>query len=220
MCAPPAPFVPEAARGKPVVGIVICWTGEHEEGERVVAPLREAAQPVVDLVGPMPYAALQSMLDEGGPHGTRAYMKAEFLEELTDEVIEKLMSHGLRPARAHGADPDRADGRRDRARRRGGDRARPARRAVVLPRARAVAGARAGGRRRAHRVGARPCRGPRADTTSGVYLNYTSDEGTERVRSSYGTERDERLVELKDRYDPANLFALNQNIRPSTPARE
>jgi FAD/FMN-containing dehydrogenase len=56
-------------------------------------------------------------------------------------------------------------------------------------------------------------------TTTGVYLNYTSDEGTDRVRSTYGAERYERLVALKDKYDPANLFALNQNIRPSAHAR-
>ena len=47
----------------------ICWTGDHEEGERVIAPIREVAQPVMDMVGPMPYAALQSMLDGGGPQG-------------------------------------------------------------------------------------------------------------------------------------------------------
>ena len=52
-------------------------------------------------------------------------------------------------------------------------------------------------------------------TTSGVYLNYTSDEGDARVRNMYGPERYDRLVELKDRYDPGNVFRLNQNITPS-----
>jgi berberine-like enzyme len=65
---------------------------------------------------------------------------------------------------------------------------------------------------------------PKADdirpyTTTGVYLNYTSDEGEERVRSSYGPEKYDRLVALKDRYDPANLFRLNQNIQPSAKRR-
>jgi hypothetical protein len=93
--APPAPFVPEEMHFAPIVGLVVCWTGELDEGERVLAPVREVAQPVMDMVGPMPYTALQSMLDDGGPKGTRAYMKAEFLTELGDEAIEKFVTHGV-----------------------------------------------------------------------------------------------------------------------------
>ncbi|HWI09575.1 MAG TPA: FAD-binding oxidoreductase [Solirubrobacteraceae bacterium] len=218
--APPAPFVPEEARGKPVVGIVVCWTGDHEEGERVVAPLREAAQPVADLVGPMPYTALQSMLDESGPKGTRAYMKAEFLDELGDEVIETLMRRGrdlpgpltqilLEPmggAISRVGDDETALGRRD---------------AAWCYHALAMWMDPSPEAEEAHVAWARGLAEElEPHTTPGVYLNFTSDQGTERVRSSYGAERYERLVALKDRYDPANLFALNQNIPPSTPARE
>ena len=63
-----------------------------EEGERVLAPIREVATPLMDMVGPMPYTALQSMLDGGGPHGIRGYMKAEFLPELGDEAIDKIVA--------------------------------------------------------------------------------------------------------------------------------
>jgi len=217
LCAPPEPFVPEEARGKPAVGVVICWTGEHADGERVIAPLREAAQPVADLVGPMPYAALQSMLDGGGPKGIRAYMKAEFLEDLDDEVIEKLISHGLRPpgpmaqilieamggAVSRVGDDETALGRRD-----------------VAWCYHALAMWMEPGQQAedAHVTWARAfAEDMQPHTTTGVYLNYTSDAGTERVRSSYGAERYDRLVALKDKYDPTNLFALNQNIEPSTP---
>ena len=216
LCAPPEPFVPEQARGKPAVGVVICWTGEHDEGERVIAPLRKAAQPVADLVGPMPYTALQSMLDAGGPKGIRAYMKAEFLEDLDDQVIEKLIAHGLRP---------------------------PGPMAQILLEAMGGAISRVGedqtalGRRDVpwcyHALALWTEPGEEAEdahigwaralaedlqphTTTGVYLNYTSDAGTERVRSSYGAERYDRLVALKDKYDPTNLFALNQNIERTT----
>ena len=99
------------------------------------------------------------------------------------------------------------------------DRARPARRALVLPRAGHVDGARSGD-------GGRPLAWAQAladdlkpHTTTGVYLNYTSDEGDERVRSTYGPEKYARLVALKDRYDPENLFRLNANIRPSASGR-
>nr|MBA2261725.1 FAD-dependent oxidoreductase [Solirubrobacterales bacterium] len=68
--APPEPFVPRELHFQPVVGIIVCWTGDLAEGERVLAPIREVAQPVVDMVQPMPYTALQSMLDAGGPPGT------------------------------------------------------------------------------------------------------------------------------------------------------
>src|SRR5204863_819305 len=83
-------FVPPEAHGAPMVGIVICWTGSHEEGERVVKPIREVAQPIMDMVGPIPYTALQSTLDGGGPKGTRGYMKAELMDEMTDEAIEVM----------------------------------------------------------------------------------------------------------------------------------
>jgi FAD/FMN-containing dehydrogenase len=213
--APPEPFVPPEMHFKPIVGTIVCWTGEHAEGERVLAPLREAAQPVMDMVQPMPYTALQSMLDAGGPHGTRGYMKAEFLERLGDEAIGELVAHGA---------------------------ARPGPMAQLLLEPMGGAIGRMGedetalGRRdvpwcyhalslwmdpdpateQAHIAWARELsQGLSPHTTTGVYLNYTSDEGEDRVRSSYGAEKYDRLVALKDKYDPGNLFHLNQNIRPS-----
>src|SRR3954451_12427145 len=92
--APPEEFVPPEMHFAPVTGVILCWTGDHEEGERVIAPIREAVQPLMDMVGPMPYTALQCMLDGGATKGTRAYMKAEFLEELSDAAIEKFVTHG------------------------------------------------------------------------------------------------------------------------------
>jgi len=213
--APPEPFVPPEMHFKPIVGIVICWTGDHEEGERVVAPIREAAQPVMDMVQPMPYTALQSMLDASGPKGIRAYMKAEFMEELSDEAIEKLARHGAnRPgplvqllmepmggAIARVPDDETALGRRDV----------PwcyhALSMWMEPDAETADAHVAWARTLAEDV--------KPHTTDGVYLNFISDVGDERVRSAYGPEKYDRLVALKDRYDPDNLFRLNQNIKPS-----
>jgi len=216
--APPEDFVPPEMHGAPAVGVVICWTGSKEEGERVVAPIRDVLQPAVDLVGPIPYTAVQSMLDGGGPKGVNGYMKAEFMDDLSDDAIDVLVQHGnnrpgpmvqllMEPmggAISHVADDESALGRRD------------------VPWC-------------YHALGMWMEPGPDAErahvdwtreladaiaphTVPGVYLNYTSDTGDERVRSTYGPEKYDRLVALKDKYDPGNLFRLNQNIRPSMEA--
>ena len=216
--APPEPFVPAEMHFAPVVGLVVCWTGDMEEGERVLAPIREVAQPVMDMVQPIPYTALQSMLDGGGPPGIRAYMKAEFMPELSDEAIATMAQHGAsRPGPMvqlllepmGGAigrvDPnDTAIGSRD---------------APWCYHALAMWMDPSQEAEDAHIGWARGLAedlGPY--TTTGAYLNLTSDEGDERVRDTFGPEGYARLVELKDRYDPTNLFHLNQNIRPSARA--
>ena len=216
--APPEPFVPEAMHFAPVVGTIVCWTGDPEEGERVLAPIREAVQPLMDIVQPMPYVALQSMLDAGGPPGTRAYMKAEFIEDLSDEAIEKLVAHGagrpgpmtqllLEPlggAIARVGEDDTALGRRQ---------------VPWCYHALALWMEPDEATEQAQVAWARELAADLAPhTVPGVYLNYTSDEGDERVRSSFGEERYARLVAVKDRYDPGNLFRLNQNVRPSAGA--
>jgi hypothetical protein len=216
--APPEPFVPPEMHFKPICGLILCWTGDHAEGERVIAPIREAAQPVMDMVGPMPYTALQSMLDGGGAKGTRAYMKAEFMDELTDEAIDRFVAHG-------------------------NDRPGPMTQLLLEPMGGAIGrvpdgGSALGSRdvkwcyhalsmwmepgREAEDAHVAWARGLAAElephTTDGVYLNYTSDEGETRVRQTFGEEGYARLVELKDRYDPGNMFHLNQNVRPSIEA--
>ena len=217
--APPEPFVPPEMHFQPVLGIVVCWTGSMEEGERVLAPIREVATPLMDMVQPMPYTALQSMLDGGGPHGIRGYMKAEFLPELGDEVIEKIVARGgSRPgpmvqllmepmggAISRVGDDETALGRRD---------------VPWCYHALAMWMEPDAETAEAHIAWARGlAEDLKPHVVDGVYLNYTSDEGEDRVRSSYGEEKYARLVALKDRYDPENLFRLNQNIRPSNGAR-
>jgi FAD binding domain/Berberine and berberine like len=214
--APPEPFVPPEMHFKPITGVVICWTGSQEEGERICAPIREVAQPVVDMVGPIPYTALQSMLDGGAPYGIRGYMKAEFLTDLGDDTIAELVKVGasrpnpmtqllLEPlggAISDIGEEDTALGRRDvtwcyHALTLWME---PEQDAAQMAWARQIAD------------------DMRPHTTSGVYLNFTSDAGDDRVRSTYGEEKYARLVALKDRYDPGNLFHLNQNIKPSSMA--
>ncbi len=213
--APPAPFVPPELQHQPAVGVIVCWTGSPEEGERVVAPIRNVMKPVVDVVQPMPYTALQSMLDDGGPKGIRGYFKAEFLEDLEDDVIDKLVDHGAkRPgplvqllmepmggAISRVGEDDTALGRRD---------------VPWCYHALAMWMEPDEDTANAHISWAKALADDlKPHATDGVYLNYISDEGEERVRSTYGPVKYDRLVALKDRYDPDNMFHLNQNIRPS-----
>jgi FAD binding domain/Berberine and berberine like len=216
--APPEPFVPQEMHFAPIFGIVVCWTGDTEEGERILAPIRDVAQPVMDMVQPIPYVALQSMLDAGGPAGISAYMKAEFLPELDDEVIDKLAGHGAsRPGpmvqlllEPMGGAISRVDTSQTALGVRDAPWCYHALSMWMEP-DEATAGA--------HIAWARELAQDLApNTTAGVYLNFTSDEGDERVREMYGPVRYDKLVALKDSYDPKNVFRLNQNIRPSTEA--
>ena len=217
--APPAPFVPAELQHQPVVGVIVCWTGSPEAGERVVAPIRNVMKPVVDVVQPMPYTALQSMLDDGGPKGIRGYFKAEFLEELTDEVIDKLVEHGAKRAGpmaqllmepmggaiSRMGEDETALGRRD---------------VPWCYHALAMWMEPDQETADAHVAWAKALADDMKEhSTTGVYLNFISDEGEDRVRSTYGPAKYDRLVALKDRYDPDNMFRLNQNIRPAVSGR-
>ncbi|MGH8931395.1 MAG: FAD-binding oxidoreductase [Egibacteraceae bacterium] len=89
--APPMPFLSPEQYGTPVIGLLVVWAGDIAEGERVVAPLRRLGRPLADVVRPMPYLAIQSLLDAGAPHGLHYYWKAHRLPELTDGVVDTLM---------------------------------------------------------------------------------------------------------------------------------
>jgi FAD/FMN-containing dehydrogenase len=89
--APPAPPFPPELQGQKAAVVGIAWSGDLEEGERVLAPLREAHPPALDLVQPMPYVALQSMLDDTAPHGLRYYDKQHYLAEVSDGYVDALV---------------------------------------------------------------------------------------------------------------------------------
>jgi FAD/FMN-containing dehydrogenase len=92
LTAPPqAPF-PAEHQGQPVAVVAVAWSGDVGEGERVLAPLRAGCPPLVDLVAPMPYVALQSMLDETAPHGWSFYDKLHYLPEVGDDFIDALLA--------------------------------------------------------------------------------------------------------------------------------
>jgi FAD/FMN-containing dehydrogenase len=90
--APPAEPFPAELQGRPVVAVAVAWSGDIDEGERVLAPLRAEPSPALDLVAPMPYVALQSMLDQTAPHGWRFYDRMHYLSEVGDGFIDALVA--------------------------------------------------------------------------------------------------------------------------------
>ncbi|MDQ3935878.1 MAG: FAD-binding oxidoreductase [Actinomycetota bacterium] len=92
LTAPPGPPFPPELQGQRVAVVSVAWSGELDEGERVLAPLRAACPPALDLVAPMPYVALQSMLDETAPPGWRFYDRLHYLDEVGDDLIAALVA--------------------------------------------------------------------------------------------------------------------------------
>jgi FAD binding domain/Berberine and berberine like len=209
--APPLPFVPAELHGELVVGVVCCYAGPVEDGEKVVRPLRRFASPVLDLLEPKPFTEHQAMFDPSFPHGWWYYMRACDVPELTDDVIDITVEHSMRirsPRTAFpiwqlggavskvGEDETAFHGR-------GGGHA-----FNITGATESAEGF------DEERQWVRDFWSALEPHHSSVYVNFLMEEGEERVRQAYGAEKYERLKALKRRYDPGNLFRLNQNIRP------
>jgi FAD/FMN-containing dehydrogenase len=215
--APPEEFVPPELRGQPVLGIPVLYVGDPEAGAAAVQPLRDLG-PAVDHIGPMPYTAFQAVLDPLAPWELGGfYARGEYMAELSDAAIDVFLAHAaglvtLSP---------------------------PFSQMIIFRIGQGVAGVPGEATAFSHRDasylfhpisawldpadGERMIAATRAFAaamqpfgTGASYLNFTHE--ADRVRDAYGDAKYARLVALKDTYDPANLFRLNQNIRPSGPA--
>jgi FAD/FMN-containing dehydrogenase len=212
--APPVPFLPEDVHGKPIVMVGACYAGAPEDGIEVVRPLKEFGNPIVDLLEPKLYTALQSMFDPSVPHGWHRYWKSLELPPLSDTAIDTLVEHAsaqtspksycivfqLGGALARVGGDETAYSQRD---------------AAHSVNINAVwteddlEGERHVAWARDFFSAMQPHAGSR------VYLNFLGEEGADRVRQAYGDRQYERLVELKRAYDPTNFFRMNQNISPT-----
>jgi FAD/FMN-containing dehydrogenase len=92
MTAPPAPPFPADLQGRPAVAIGFAWAGAIADGERTLAPLRAAFPPALDLAGPMPYTALQTMLDQTAPPGWHFSDRMHYVGEVEDDLIDALVA--------------------------------------------------------------------------------------------------------------------------------
>jgi FAD/FMN-containing dehydrogenase len=199
--------------GVPVIGVAGCYSGSLEEGEKVLAPLRRFGSPVADLFGPMSYLQMQTMFDPWFPPGRQAYWKANFLHGLPDAAIEIFHRYALTAPSPYTTGPwlEAVHGAVSR----------------IDPSETAFA-------HRRHKFNflvlsswseaseadrniqwTRECwDAMRPFMVPGAYVNYLEEEADPRARAAYGVNHD-RLVALKNRYDPANLFRINHNIRPT-----
>ncbi|WP_207954095.1 FAD-binding oxidoreductase [Saccharopolyspora elongata] len=209
--APPLPFIPEERHGDTLIAIVACWAGPVDAGPAAVQPLRDIAPIVAEHLGTMPYPLLNGAFDVLVPPGLQHYWKANFVVELTDEMIAAHVEHGPRVpvvnstvhiypinGACHRVAPDAtAFAYRD------------ANFATV------IAG-----------MWPDPADNPAniawvrdyyaatsPHSEEGGYVNFMAGDDQGRIRANYRGNYD-RLVQVKKAYDPDNLFHLNQNIRP------
>jgi FAD/FMN-containing dehydrogenase len=214
LLAPPEPFVPPEVRGKPVLALVAMYAGDPDEGEQVLRPLKnEIGPPAVDLLERIPYTAFQAIVDPLSPKGWLNYHRGAHLAGLPDEAIDAYVEYGARV---------KSPMSQSMLFRHGGAIGRVAEDATA-----------ASHREAPYMWHPIACWSDPADTdgaiawvreasaamrpfmTGGVYLNFEQDEGEGHVRAGYSPEKYARLVALKDKYDPNNLFQINQNIAPS-----
>ena len=210
--APPLPFIPEERHGTTLALMVACWAGDLDKGEQVLKPFRDLAPSVAEMVGPMPYPALNSAFDDLYPVGLRHYWKASFASELTDEAIAAHVEHGSKvPAMTstmhiypiNGACNDVAP-----------DATAFAYRDASF--ATVIAGmwpdAADDERNTAWVRDYYEAIAPHSE--EGGYINFMAGDDQDRIRANYKGNYD-RLQQVKAKYDPGNLFRHNQNITPA-----
>ena len=213
LTAPPEAFVPDHLKGQVALGVAAMYVGDPEQGRAIMQPLKDLG-PAVDLIQPMPYTAFQSLLDPMAPKGYRSYWRGEYLDGLSDGAIDGFVRHA----------PDLAAA------------AKPLSQMLIFRIGQGVAATADDATAFSHRgadylfhpisMWQQPtdderliaasrafCDAMRPFSTGGAYLNFTPED---RVRDAYGAAKYARLVALKDRYDPDNLFRLNQNITPTS----
>ena len=209
--APPLPFIPEDRHGDTFIALVACWAGPLEQGESALKPFHDVAPVVAEFVGPMPYPALNSAFDALVPPGLQHYWKASFVKELTDDGIAAHLKYGpevpvvnstvhiypINGAAHRVASDATAFAYRD------------ANFATVI----------AGmwpdpSQNEANTKWVRDYYDAFAPhSEAGGYINFMAGDDQDRIKANYKGNYD-RLVEIKRKFDPDNLFHLNQNIKP------
>ena len=199
--------------GHPASAILACYSGPIDEGEKVLRPLREFGSPIQDMIGPMPYSGMQTLLDEAALPGNRYYLRSDFMTELSDDAIDTMVSHFAKvPSPLTAVLTFQMGGVANR----------------ISTEATAFVHRDVAYDFEAISIWTDPAdddknvRWTRAFgdamhsfASGGVYVNSLEDEGEDRVKAAYNASAYQTLVAVKNKYDPTNLFRLNQNIKPT-----
>lgn len=208
---PPGPPFAEEQQGRTGLFLVACYVGPVDEGEKALAPLRGFGEPLLDAIQPMPYVALQKAFDEAQKPGNRWYGKSGFWDELPDAGIRTLIE---------GVDPLSGPMTMVFFERMGGAAGRVPVEATAFPHRNApynfgiTAGWIDAAEDEEHMTWARELHGTLASYDAGVYVNYADEDESERTGAAFGPNFD-RLVEVKNTWDPDNLFRMNMNVAPT-----
>lgn len=210
--APPLPFLPNDVHGKMVLAVPFVWLGDPVKGEELISPIREITEPHGEGIGMNPWVAWQSGFDALVEHGARNYWKSHHMKELSDDCIDKIVEFaGKMPSDECEVFIPHMEGTPSRVPE--SDTAFAHRKTPFVLNIhtrwqnatdddKCVAWA-----REFHRS--------TEEFAQGVYVNFLSDEGEARVKDAYSKEVWERLVQVKNKYDPNNFFRINQNIKPA-----
>ncbi len=213
--APPEHFVPKEFHGKTIVAFGACYDGPVNKGEKIIRPLRENfGRPIADLIGPVAYCDLQKLFDaDFSPIGFQNYWKSDYLRDIDDTGIDTIVDFvSKKTSPMTGLDVIYL----------GGAFGRVGEEETAFSHRKSPYFFDIEARWSDHSENEKHIRwarefweAMRPHATGGVYVNFLMEEGDERVRAAYGPGKYERLVELKNKYDPTNFFRLNQNIKPS-----
>lgn len=213
--APPEPFVPKELIGTQMVVVALCYTGSMEEGKKLVQPLRNFSSAPIDLLGPIPYTALQGMFDSGAPKGIHSYWKTQHINDMNDEAIEVIIEnvskmkslspfsalhiHHWEGAVKRGENNDMAFAHRDT-------------RFVIN-----ILGLWNEDEDPNNHINwvRSFSKSIQQYATGELYFNFLADIKEDQVKAAFGKEKYNRLVDLKNKYDPQNFFQINQNIKPT-----
>ena len=208
--APPLPFFPEDRHGDMFVALIACWSGPVEEGEAAFKPFHDVAEVKAEMVGPVPFPAINAAFDGLYPKGLRQYWKGNYVKEISDEMIAVHMEHGPNAPTVnstmhmypidgapHRVSQDSTSfGHRD------------ANWAMVI-----LAGGEDPESDESNIKWVRDYSDALAPhSQAGGYINFMSADDGGRSEDNYGANY-ERLAEVKRRYDPDNVFHVNQNIK-------
>ena len=211
--APPLPFLPAEVHGQDILVFAVCYAGDSTKADAALAPLRALGEPIADVIGVQPYAAWQTAFDPLLTPGAFNYWKSHNFAALSDQLLDLLVDAvGTLPTGECEIFIAQL----------GGASSRVSSEATAYPHRDANFVMNVHTRWRERDDEQRSIKWARElfaaaapHATGGVYVNFMPEDETERVQGAYGSNY-ERLATLKGKYDPRNLFRLNQNVQPTT----